>query len=71
MVTQQVRRVGNSYVVTIPKDEAQRLDLHEGDLVSVEVRKVRLQPEMAPDLEESFEYAMRQFAADIEYLKDR
>jgi antitoxin component of MazEF toxin-antitoxin module len=71
MLTQRVRRVGNSFVVTIPKDEAQRLQLEEGDLVSVEVRKLLLQPEMPPDVRAAFERAMTQFASDLEYLKDR
>ncbi|HEX8727721.1 MAG TPA: AbrB/MazE/SpoVT family DNA-binding domain-containing protein [Ktedonobacterales bacterium] len=71
MLTQRVRRVGNSFVVTIPKDEAQRLQLEEGDLVSVEVRKLLLQPEMPPDVRSAFERAMTQFASDLEYLKDR
>ena len=71
MHAQRVRRVGNSLVVTIPKEEAQRLQVAEGDLVSVEVRKLLLQPEMPPDVRASFEWAMTQFASDLEYLKHR
>jgi putative addiction module antidote len=71
MTTAKVRRVGNSYVVTIPREEMERLQLHEGDTVSLEVRKLTLKPEMAPDVRAAFEWAVQQHAGDIEYLKDR
>jgi putative addiction module antidote len=71
MDTQRVRRVGNSLVVTIPKDVARRLQLEEGDLVCMEMRKLLLQPEMPPDVRVAYERAMTQFASDLEYLKDR
>jgi antitoxin component of MazEF toxin-antitoxin module len=35
-----VRRTGNSLALLVPKDEARTLDLHEGDKVQVEIRKV-------------------------------
>ena len=33
MKMQKIRKSGNNYVVTIPKDEMERLGLHEGDMV--------------------------------------
>ena len=71
MTTAKLRRVGNSYVVTIPKEEVERLKLNEGDTLSVEVRRLVLTPEMAPDVRAAFEWAMERYAGDIEYLKDR
>jgi putative addiction module antidote len=44
MVTATVRKVGNSLVVTLPKDEAERLGVVEGDQVSLEVRKLEVRP---------------------------
>lgn len=44
MVVQKVRVSGNSYVVTIPREELERLKLKEGDLVGVEFRKVEMPP---------------------------
>lgn len=71
MTTAKVRRVGNSYVVTIPREEMERLQLHEGDTVSLEVRKLALKPEMAPDVRAAFEESLRLYADGYEYLKDR
>ncbi|MBI2936912.1 MAG: AbrB/MazE/SpoVT family DNA-binding domain-containing protein [Thaumarchaeota archaeon] len=40
----RVRRVGNSLGVVIPKDEAERHNLAEGDLVELEVeRRINLE----------------------------
>jgi putative addiction module antidote len=71
MLMQKLRQVGNSYVVTIPKEEVERLGLHENDLVGVEVRKLRVTPEMAPDIAAAYERSRQRYAADYEYLKDR
>ena len=40
----KLRRVGNSLVVTVPRDEVSRLGLHEGDLVTVQVRPLDVRP---------------------------
>lgn len=31
MIQARIRKQGNRFVVTIPKDEMDKLDLHEGD----------------------------------------
>lgn len=41
MARAKVRRIGNSLGVIIPKQEAQRQGLHEGDEVDLSVRKAR------------------------------
>jgi len=33
----KLRKVGNSYVVTIPKDTIDRFSINEGDYVSIEL----------------------------------
>jgi len=33
----KLRKVGNSYVVTIPKDTIDRFDLKEGDFIAVDI----------------------------------
>jgi len=71
MVTQKLRRVGNSLVVTIPKEEAERQSLQEGDTVGVEVRKVRITPEMSPEARVAFERSLKLRAKAYEYLADR
>lgn len=70
MLTQKLRRSGNSYVVTIPPEEVERLGLHEGDLVGVEVRRLQVRPELTPELRESAEASWRQFKRLYRRLAD-
>ncbi len=73
MVTATVRRVGNSLVVTLPKDEAARLGVGEGDLVSLEVRRLDVRPVLPPDVAESLGRVLARpgMRAALEYLADR
>jgi putative addiction module antidote len=71
MLTQKLRQVGNSYVVTIPKEEVERLGLHEDDLIGIEVHKLRVVPELAPDVAAAVQRSMKRYVGDLEYLKDR
>ena len=41
MSVSRVRRVGGSLMVTIPKELAEALGIREGELVKIEVRKLR------------------------------
>jgi antitoxin component of MazEF toxin-antitoxin module len=70
-MVQKIWRVGNSLVVTIPKEEAERLGLHANDLVNVSLEKMELRPALTPQEEAIAEQAMQKFAADLDYLKDR
>ncbi len=71
MLIQKVRRVGNSYVVTIPREEMERQHLSEGDEIAIEVRKVEIRPQMSPEVRAAFERSLDTYTADYEYLKDR
>ena len=55
MIQQKLRKVGNSYVVTIPKDEVQRRGLKEGELVAVDVQPLSVRPQLPPDVRAAFE----------------
>ena len=50
MVVGRIRKVGNSLVVTVPREEADALELHEGDLVTMDIRKAEVRPVLRPDL---------------------
>ena len=41
MITQQLRKVGNSYVVTVPKEEVERRGWHEGQLLALQLTAAR------------------------------
>ena len=71
MVTVRLRRTGNSCVVTIPREELERLGIHEGDMVGLEVRKLEVRLQMAPDVRTAFDYAMKEYAEDVAYLADK
>lgn len=70
MVVQKVRVSGNSYVVTIPKEEVERLELHEGDLIGVEFRKMQVRPELTPELREAAERSWQRAADAYRYLAE-
>ena len=54
MITARVRKTGNSYVVTIPREEMERLNIADGDLVGLEIRKATVSYELPPELEAAF-----------------
>lgn len=71
MITAKLRRSGHSFIVTVPKDEVERLALKEGQTVAVEVRPVEVRPILAPDLREAFEASWEHNEAGYRYLAGR
>lgn len=71
MVTQAIRKVGNSFVVTIPKDDMRRLDLNEGDIIQFEPTRMELKPVLNPEIRSLFERDVESLKPMLEYLKDR
>ena len=69
--TQKIRKAGNSYVVTIPREEMERLNLSEGQLVGVQVFPVEIRPVLPPDLQRHFEESWQRNAPGYEYLAGR
>lgn len=70
-MTKKVWRTGNSLVVSITKEEAEKLDIHEGDFVEVQFQKMELRPAMRPEVRAALERAAARLASDLEYLKDK
>ena len=71
MVTQQIRKVGNSLVVTIPKAEADRLDLQEGDYISADYTKLEVKPVLDPEIRENLERNRDALTSVMRYLRDK
>lgn len=71
MLTLKLRKTGNSYVVTIPREELERQNLREGDMVGIEVRKLNVMPEMSPEFRTAFDQTLKTFKADIDYLANK
>ena len=68
MIQQKLRKVGNSYVVTIPRPEIERQHLTEGQLVSVEILALDVQPRLADDLREAVLRTWEEDEAAYRYL---
>lgn len=71
MIQQKIRKVGNSYVVTIPKAEVMRRNLREGQLVAVEIQPLEVRPTLAPDLRKALEETWEQDEPALRYLAGR
>jgi putative addiction module antidote len=71
MITQKLRKVGNSYVVTIPRDEIERLGIEEGQLLAVEVQPVEVRPILPPDIRAAAERSWQRSEKAYRYLADR
>ena len=71
MIWQKLRKVGNSYVVTIPKEEIERQQLQEGQLLAIEIRPAEIYPTLSPELREAFEESWQCNEAGYRYLADR
>jgi antitoxin component of MazEF toxin-antitoxin module len=67
-LVQKVRKSGNSYIVTIPKTEMQRLNLRVGQMVGVQIQPLEVVPVLRPELREAFEAEFQGSEAALEYL---
>lgn len=70
-ITQQIRKTGNSYVVTIPRAEMERLRLREGDTVSLDVTPMELKPKLRDDLAAILESDHEAISHVMRYLADK
>ena len=70
MISGKLRRSGNSFIVTVPRAEVERLGLAEGQLVTVEVRPAEVRSVLAADLREAFEVEFRRGEAGLRYLAE-
>ena len=68
MLVQKVRKVGNSYIVTIPREMVESQRLQEGDAVAIEVRKVDYRVQMDADVRAAFERSLEMYPEDYDYL---
>jgi putative addiction module antidote len=71
MIQQKIWKVGNSYVVTIPKSEMERLGLTEGQTIAFEPQPMELRPVMTARLREIYEQIWTEHAEGYRYLADR
>ena len=71
MIVQQLRRAGNSYVVTVPKEEVERRGWQDGQLLAVELTEMELRPALRPEVREILDERWDRNEAALRYLADR
>ena len=71
MITQQLRKVGNSYVVTVPKEEVERRGWQEGQLLALQLTELEVRPVLGDDLREAIEERWDRNVEALRYLADR
>lgn len=68
---QKLRKSGNSYVITIPKEEIERQNLQEGQLLAVQVQPAEVRPVLSEELKALFEESWKDHEAGYRYLAGR
>ena len=71
MISQKLRKVGNSYVVTIPKAGVAGRGSREGQLVAIEVQPLEVRPVGSADLSKAFDESWERNKAGYQYLAGR
>ena len=67
----KVWRVGDSLMVSMTREEAEKLGIQEGDPVDVPIQKIGMRAAMRPEVRAALEQAAIKLASDLEYLKDQ
>ncbi|MCA1669702.1 MAG: AbrB/MazE/SpoVT family DNA-binding domain-containing protein [Thermomicrobia bacterium] len=71
MIAQKLRRSGNSYIVTIPREEVERQGLTEGEMVVIEVRAAEIRPKLRPELRPLSEKSWQRHETAYRKLADK
>ncbi len=71
MITQQLRKVGNSYVVKVPKDEVERRGWQEGQLLALQLTQLEVRPILRPELQEIVDELLDEHEDALRYLAER
>lgn len=71
MFTQQLRKSGNSYVVTIPKDEVERRGWKEGQLLGIQVNELEVRPMLSPEVQTIVDKLLDEHEDALRYLAER
>jgi antitoxin component of MazEF toxin-antitoxin module len=71
MIHQQLRRSGNSYVVTVPKELVERNGWQEGQLLGVEFTPLEVRPVLRAELREAIDARWERNEEALRSLADR
>ncbi len=71
MIWQKLLKVGDSYVVTIPKEEVERLTLHVGQLLAIEIQPAEIDSAISTDVSMAFDESWQRNEPGYRYLAGR
>lgn len=71
MIEAKVRKQGNSFVVTIPREEMERYQLSEGDEVAVALTKLERRAVLRPELQKIADKVLEDYKDVFVYLADK
>ncbi len=71
LTRQHLRKAGNSYVVTIPKEEVEREGWQEGQFLEVQVNALETRPVLSRDLQASVDRLIDEHEDALRYLAGR
>jgi hypothetical protein len=72
MIVQRLRKRGNSYSLTVPKEEVERRGWVEGQWLGFMPVEVDIHPRMRPEVQEAFDRTWDdETESALRYLKDR
>jgi hypothetical protein len=71
MFTQQLRKEGDTYFVTIPQDEVEQRGFREGQLVTIQVTEIEDRAALSPELKDIVDELVVEHEDALRYLADR
>jgi len=71
MIHQQLRKAGNSFVITIPKEEVERQGWVMGQRFAVQLTPLEERAVLSTDIRDAFEASWERNAVGYQYLADR
>jgi putative addiction module antidote len=71
MIEARIRKQGNSFVVTIPRDEMERYHLTEGDEIAFAPTRIEKSYVLSPELAALVDQVIEEDREALEYLADR
>lgn len=67
----QVLKVGDDFAVTIPDDEASRLNIQDGDIVGITILPVEVDALLRREVDAAFQESWERNSTGYRYLNDR
>lgn len=71
MIMQHLRKTGNSFVVTIPKEEVERHGWQEGQLLGIQVTELAIRPVLGQDWRDAIDERWERNEEALRYLAGR